>query len=131
MISCTDTNTINLKMTDINGLKEKALVFSNGQKVGEIADISFVNGKYLNVLLELEKDFKIPVGSEVSLISTDIMGTRAISIELSENNIYYNSLDTLLCVDKSTTKLDTIIMKIDSAIEEILDSVPTKLIKKP
>ena len=52
------------------------------------------------------------------------MGTRAVSIELSNNEIYYSSLDTLLCIDKSATKLDTTLIIINSAIEEIKDSLP-------
>lgn len=129
LLSCADKNTINMKMSDANGLKENALVLSNGKKVGEVAEISFVNGKYLNVLLDLDRNFHIPVGSKASLISTDIMGTRAISIKLSNNNDYYSSLDTLSCIDKSATKLDTTLMRINTAIEEITDSIP-KLMKE-
>ncbi len=129
MMSCTDKNTINMKISDVNGLKEKALVLTKGKEVGKVIEISFFNGKYLNVLLELDEDFYIPIGSQATLISTDIMGTRAISIELSDNDNYYNSLDTLLCVDKSATKVDTTLMRINTAIEKITDSIP-KLIKE-
>jgi ABC-type transporter Mla subunit MlaD len=129
MMSCADKNTVNMKISDLNGLKEKSLVLSKGKEVGEVIEISFFNGKYLNVLLELDKDFYIPIGSQAALVSTDILGTRAISIELSDNDDYYSSLDTLLCIDKSATKLDTTLMRINTVIEEITDSIP-KLIKE-
>lgn len=129
MVSCTDKNTINMKMTNVNGLEEKSHVLSKGIKVGEVAEISIFNRKYVNVLLELDENFHIPIGSEASLISTDIMGTRAISLELSNNDDYYGTLDTLLCIDKSATILDSMLIRINTAIEEIADSIP-KLINE-
>jgi len=129
VVSCNDRNTINMKITNVNGLKEKLHVLSKGIKVGEVAEISIFNRKYVNVLLELDENFHIPIGSEASLISTDIMGTRAISLELSNNDDYYGTLDTLLCIDKSATILDSMLIRINTAIEEIADSIP-KLINE-
>ena len=124
--SCSEKNKINVIIDNANGLKQGANVICKGKEVGKVFDITFI-GRKLNIELELEKDFFIPKGSKVYLVSTDILGTRALAIELSNENEYYAIYDTLICYDKSGTRLDTTLMIINSAIEEIKDSIPKLL----
>ncbi|WP_299556789.1 MlaD family protein [Seonamhaeicola sp.] len=127
-VACTKTNSINVVVDNVNGLNEGDKVICKGKEVGKVSDISFV-GRDLNIELQLQKEFFIPKGSKIYLVSTDILGSRAISITLSGRKEYYTKNDTLKCYNKSETKLDTTLMIINSAIKEIKDSIP-KLTKK-
>ena len=122
-IACSEINTINVVIDNVNGLSEGDKVICKGKEVGKVSKISFVD-RDLNVELQLQKDFFIPKESKIYLVSTDVLGSRAISIALSDKNEYYTLNDTLKCYDKSETKLDTTLMIINSAVKEIKDSIP-------
>ena len=125
-ISCTEENMINIKIDNLNGLKEGDDVICKGKKIGIVSNIDFID-RELNIQLELKNGFRIPVKSEVQLISTDLFGTKAIEINISNNNEYYTISDTLICRDNSLSPLDTII---NSTIEQIKGIVPHLLNKK-
>lgn len=129
LLSCSQKNSINILLDNAEGLEEGAEVISKGIKVGKVTDISF-SGKELVVQLNLQKDFHITKDSKVYLVSTDIFGTKAISIELGDKNEIYSNLDTLKCVRKTGTKLDTTLMIINSAIKEVKDTLPKLLEQK-
>lgn len=128
MTACAEKNKINVTIDNANGLEKGNKVICKGKEVGKVKDIKFF-GRRLNIELQLKTDFLIPKGSKVAIVSTDIIGTRAIAIEFSNENKYYRSDDTLVCYDKSTTRLDTTLMIINSAIKEVKDSIP-KLLQK-
>ena len=125
-ISCTEENIINIRIDNLNGLKEGDDVICKGKKIGIVSNIDFID-RELNIQLRLEDDFRIPLKSEMQLISIDLFGTKAIEINLSENNEYYTISDTLICRDNSLTPLDTII---NSTIEQIKESFHILLNKK-
>lgn len=126
LTSCSKGNVINVTMDDGKGLKDDAVVICKGMTVGEVTDVSFCEKK-LNVQIKLKKNFQIPKESKLFLISTDILGTKAILILLSDNNEYYTKYDTLKCYDMSNTRLDTILMNIDSSFKIVKDSLPKLL----
>ena len=125
-ISCKEKNKVNIFLDNAHGLKEGDKVICKGKEVGEVFSLKFVNRK-LNAELHLQKDFLIPKKSEISLVSMDLMGTKAISVELSNEHEYYSDLDTLFCKDRSATKIDTTLMIINSAIKSVTDSLTKSL----
>ncbi|HET6557950.1 MAG TPA: MlaD family protein [Prolixibacteraceae bacterium] len=81
----------------IDGLLESSPVNINGYQVGQVTDIAFLedySGR-LMATLSLRADFKIAKGSTAKIVSSDIMGTKSIKIEIVHSNEYYNTNDTI------------------------------------
>ncbi|HOP04448.1 MAG TPA: MlaD family protein [Tenuifilaceae bacterium] len=82
----------------IDGLKETNDVLLNGFKVGTVKDIRFEEGHTgrLTVTILVEKQYKIPHNSVAKLISSDIMGGKAIKLDVSPNPTFHEPGDTLI-----------------------------------
>lgn len=81
----------------IDGLLVSSTVTINGFQVGQVAEIGFLedySGRLL-VTLSLEGDFKIAKGSTAKIISSDIMGTKSIKLEVVHSGEYYAADDTI------------------------------------
>lgn len=81
----------------IDGLLESSAVMMNGYQVGQVKTIEFTdrNDGSLMVTFSLEGDFKIPKGSVARIISSDLMGTKSIKLQIVPSNAYYASGDTI------------------------------------
>jgi phospholipid/cholesterol/gamma-HCH transport system substrate-binding protein len=81
----------------VDGLVNTNKVMLSGYKVGVVKDIEFEEGYTgrLIVTLLIERDYKIAHNSVAKLVSTDIMGGKAIKLEIAKNKTYYNPGDTL------------------------------------
>ncbi len=81
----------------IDGLLKSSSVTINGYQVGQVTDIEFLSdysGRLL-VTMSLEEDFKIAKGSTAKIISSDIMGTKSIKLEVVHSGEYYQPDDTI------------------------------------
>ncbi len=81
----------------IDGLKKGNAVVINGFQIGQVSSIKLLpqlSGKIL-VNLSVKEDYKIPLGSEARLTSSDLMGTKEIRIKLSDSDKYHQADDTL------------------------------------
>jgi len=81
----------------IDGLLESSTVTINGYKVGQVTKIDFLSdysGRLL-VTLSLNEDFKIAKGSSAKIVSSDIMGTKSIRLEVVHSGEYYSPHDTI------------------------------------
>lgn len=81
----------------IDGLKNTNDVLINGFKVGLVKDIEFHDvrsGKFLVTLL-ISKKYEIPRKTVAKLISSDIMGGKAIRLDIGPDTAYYQPGDTL------------------------------------
>ena len=81
----------------VDGLLESSTVTINGYQVGQVTDISFMSdysGRLL-VTMSLSGDFKIAKGSTAKIISSDIMGTKSIRLEVVHSGEYYSAEDTI------------------------------------
>lgn len=81
----------------IDGLLESSAVNINGYKVGQVSEIKFLSdysGKLI-ATLSLQGDFKIAKGSTAKIVSSDIMGTKSIKLEIVHTAEYYNEYDTI------------------------------------
>ncbi|WP_372776017.1 MlaD family protein [Mangrovibacterium sp.] len=93
-----NTNTTYYAVYDrVDGLMKSSSVTLNGYQVGQVKDIRFSdkNDGSLVVAFSLEGDFRIPIGSEARIISSDIMGTRSIKLEINPTNSFHQEYDTI------------------------------------
>jgi len=83
--------------SQVDGLENTNPVLINGFKVGLVKNIQFEEGntgKFLVTLL-VGKKYKIPEKTVAKMISTGIMGGKAIKLEVPAGDIYHNPGDTL------------------------------------
>lgn len=91
------TNTYHVVYERIEGLVESNKVTMNGYQIGQVKEIVFApdNSGKLVVTFMIDASFRIPVNSVAQIVSSDIMGTRAIKMILSDEKELYLSLDTI------------------------------------
>ncbi len=84
--------------SNVEGLNISSKVTLNGYKIGKVENISFTPGNYGNVLVEfsLDQNIKIPDSTVAQIYSLDLMGTKAIQLNFSNDSIFYSVGDTLL-----------------------------------
>lgn len=81
----------------VDGLENTNPVLINGFKVGLVKDIQFEEantGKFLVTLL-VGKKYNVPENTIAKLISTGILGGKAIKLEVTKGSKYHNPGDTL------------------------------------
>jgi len=81
----------------IDGLITSGAVTINGYQVGQVSEINFLSdySGRLIATLSLQGDFKIARGSTAKIVSSDIMGTKSIKLEIVHSGEYYNEYDTI------------------------------------
>lgn len=81
----------------VDGLSQSNDVLLSGYKVGQVSNIRFLddNSGRLLVSIMVDSSIDIPKRSVAQIISSDIMGTRAIKIILNDINEYHSENDTL------------------------------------
>ncbi|MDD2548939.1 MAG: MlaD family protein [Bacteroidales bacterium] len=82
----------------VDGLKPTNDVILSGFKIGSVKSIAFDDMKKgeLVVTLLIEKKYQIPLNSEAKLVSADIMGGKAIRLDLSNSTTFHKQGDTLV-----------------------------------
>jgi phospholipid/cholesterol/gamma-HCH transport system substrate-binding protein len=132
---------------EIGGLEKNNKIYINGYNVGQVGEITF-NGSHggsLTVILEIRKDFRIPVNSKAVLYDADLLGTKAIQIDLSDQDLYQEPGDTLAAeIQPGITqqleqqllpvkdKAESMIIKIDSlliSMQYVFDQESADLLK--
>ena len=81
----------------IDGLLKSSSVTINGYEVGQVSDIELMSdySGRLFVTLSLHGDYKIAKGSTAKIVSSDIMGTKSIKMEIVHSGEYYQPNDTI------------------------------------
>ncbi len=81
----------------VDGLVESSKVTVNGYQIGLVKSIGFMpdNSGRLVVTFTVDGNFRIPVNSVAQIVSSDIMGTRSIKLNISGANEVYHSYDTI------------------------------------
>jgi phospholipid/cholesterol/gamma-HCH transport system substrate-binding protein len=115
----------------IDGLLKSSVVNINGYQVGQVTDIRFLNdysGRIL-VSLSLQGDYKIAKGSIAKIVSSDIMGTKSIKIEIVHSGDYYNPNDTLPGATESDLKeqVSMQVLPLKKKAEELIASFDSAL----
>jgi phospholipid/cholesterol/gamma-HCH transport system substrate-binding protein len=82
--------------TDVQGLAVSAPVSVNGYKIGQVRDINYQYDNPGHVLVEisLDKEMKLPKGTK-AVLSSDILGTATISLDMGVSKEYYNAGDNI------------------------------------
>lgn len=83
------------KFEKVNGLAVAAPITINGFQVGQVREINYdYKSNDISVLLSLNKDLRIPKGSNVKL-SVDMLGTAQLVMALADSQEYYNVGDEI------------------------------------
>ena len=92
------TNTFYAIYSRIDGLKQTDNVTISGYKVGTVKSIRFEEGHTgrLVVTMIVKKKYPVPVNSIAKLVSDNIMGGKAIKLEVATGDGFHKSGDTLL-----------------------------------
>lgn len=116
----------------VDGLGSSNPVVINGYKVGQVEEISFLpdnSGRLLVKFSVTEENFRISKDTKAKIISSDILGSKSIELQLGRSNEELQNLDTLESdVEASLTeavneqiaplkrKAEDLISTVDSAI---------------
>lgn len=111
----------------IDGLLESSPVNINGYQVGQVSEIRLLedySGKLI-ATLSLRGDFKIGKGSVAKIVSSDIMGTKSVKMEIVRSNEYYQENDTIPGATESDLKeqVSMQVLPIKAKAEELLASL--------
>jgi len=110
------------------GVIEANPVMVNGYRVGRVHKLKLLqrNGQYkVLVSFLLYEKVNIPVGSRAKIISSDLLGSKAIEIGFSNSLQYVNDGDTLLpdVEDDLKTSVDKRIAPLQKKAENLISSI--------
>lgn len=118
-----------VKFEQVDGLNVSAPVTINGFKVGLVKEIDYdYSANQISVMLSLNKDLRIPVGSTVSL-GSDLLGTAQLSIQLSKAKDCYDVGSVLESRNKTGLmgKVESDVMPQLIAVLPKIDSILTNV----
>lgn len=118
------------EFTNVAGLAQSAPVTVNGFKVGQVRDIEYEydNPGHVRVELSLDRNLRVPKGSK-AVLSTDLLGTASITLDMAPNKDYHNVGEYLEGVvpegmlDKVTTELMPAVSAVVPKIDTLLTSI--------
>jgi len=112
---------------DIGGLQVGSPVLVNGYQVGLVVDIQLLVDQNQNLLvtLNLDEEFNIPVNSVSKIINQDLMGTKAISLNLAKGTQFLDEGDTLISGIEGSLQdeVNAQILPLKNKAEELISSV--------
>lgn len=82
---------------DVSGLYKSNYIYLNGMKVGYIKDITMLdqNAKKFLVWIAVTSDVKIPNDSKVAIFASDMLGSKALKINMGMSRLNFNKKDTI------------------------------------
>jgi phospholipid/cholesterol/gamma-HCH transport system substrate-binding protein len=100
--------------------------------VGQITSIEIepnASGKIIVGMLITNTDIKIPKGSIAKIFSSDLLGSRAIEIDLSKNTEFIKDNDTLPSTAEISLKetVDQQVLPLKRKIEQLISSIDTTI----
>ena len=115
----------------IDGLLRSSQVTINGYQVGQVSKIGFMSdysGRLL-VTLSLHDEFKIGKGSVARIVSSDIMGTKSVKLEIAHSGEYYKPNDTIPGSIESDLKeqVSMQVLPLKKKAEELIASLDSAL----
>lgn len=118
--------------TNSQGLQVSNEVQLNGLKVGQVRSVGLHpdNANKILVKFSIENnELQIPAGSKIELISSDILGTKALDLKLSDSlmkvPVYYQSGDSIkgLIAKSLEDQINEEILPLKKKTEELIGSV--------
>jgi phospholipid/cholesterol/gamma-HCH transport system substrate-binding protein len=115
----------------IDGLSRSNDVLLSGYKIGQVKNIRFMpdhTGR-LFVTFSIDASVKIPVNSVAQIVSSDIMGTRAIRIILSDFDEFHNENDTIRGAVEADLKeqVSMQVLPLKNKAEELLSTLDSAI----
>lgn len=112
----------------VDGLNISKPVLVNGFQIGRVSDMKLQPGGKTVVEFKINKDYLIPENSVARLMSTDLLGNKAIEFELGNSKVNAESKDTLRSnVERSLAESVQPVQKKAEAIISKMDSLLTSV----
>ncbi len=115
----------------VDGLQESSPVTVNGYRVGNVKNIEFADDESgdLIVTFMIDNDFRIPRNSAAHIVSSDIMGTRAVKLIYSKSTGYYAAGDTIPGEMESDIKeqVSLQVLPLKNKAEELLSTIDSAI----
>lgn len=112
---------------DVSGLGKADPIFINGLRAGQVKTLYFDPSNSGKVIVELQvtENFPLPTNSIAKIISTNLMGTKAISLSIGDANTLLIDGDTMNTMIESTLQeqMEQTIAPLKHKAEELLSSV--------
>ena len=110
----------------VDGLAASAPLYIKGYKAGAVSSVSYdAETERFEVECSVRKEFRIPSDSKVVIYSSDVMGSKAVRIDLGQSDVPVDDGDTLQIVIEPglVDNLSQAIMPLMSAATTALDSL--------
>lgn len=118
---------------DAGGLENSASVLMNGVKVGYVESLELrpEQKPAIHLVLHIERAYPLRNGSIASLVSADLMGTRAIRIDPAEQGEYLEDQDSIASLIEADlfASLEEQIMPVMHKIGELAVTLDTLAVK--
>jgi len=112
---------------DVSGLGKADPVFINGLRAGQVKTLYFEPNNSGKIIVELQitQDFPLPKNSIAKIISTDLMGTKAITLFIGDSPDLLLDGDTMQTMIESTLQeqMEKTIGPLKNKTEKLLSSV--------
>lgn len=110
----------------VDGLSTDNVVLVNGYKVGRVANITLLPEDRNNILVRmeiLEDGLQVPDSTVARIVSQDLLGSKAIALEFSDDTLYHVSGDTLLSDIEEALQsvIEEKLAPLQSQIERVID----------
>ncbi|MDR1054746.1 MAG: MlaD family protein [Prevotellaceae bacterium] len=119
-------NTFYAIYDNVEGLQATSNIFVKGLKVGTVESITFLEEtQKFTVKMRIQSKYNIPKNSVAHLYSADIMGNKAIKIEVSNDSIYLPDKSKIVSAIDSdlTTTIVKEIMPLKNKAEHLVDEL--------
>ncbi len=117
---------------DIDGLVEANPLMINGFKVGLVGGIKLANDTTGNIIvtLILDNDVNVPKNSVAKVVSSDILGSKAIQLILGKGNNFASSGDTLMSAQEDNLKaaVNKTIAPLQKKAEGLITSIDSVMV---
>lgn len=112
---------------DVSGLYKSNYIYLNGMKVGYIKDIKSIDPKASKfvIWIAVNSDIKIPKDSKVMIFSSDLLGSKALKINMGIRNDVFKRRDTIASaketgmIDQLADNITPIVVKLNSVITNL------------
>jgi len=129
----TKTYTLHAYFEDSEGLESSAQVLLKGVKIGYIDAIELQAEAPLpiHVILNIEKSHPLKIGSTAILYSADLLGSRAIRLESSEEEGYLQHNDTIHAATEANmlSSLTGQVLPVMQQIGDLAESIDSVVLK--
>jgi len=128
----THTNKIYAVYTDVQGVVPSNPVVVNGFHIGHVKTIAIepnTSGKIVVTMLITNTDVKIPKNSIAKIYSQDLLGSKAIELQLGNSPILIKDGDTLFSTVEETIKetVDKQVLPLKMKVENLISSIDTTI----